>query len=142
MADPTPQHYGNHVYQPRAWAVVWLIALVGVLLAAWGVWNAPTTVAAWTSLAVAAGALGTISLLRVFALRLQTRIIRMEMDARLRRLGLERELAQLLMPQLVALRFASDQELPALAQRALSEQLTSDQIKRAVTSWQADRMRT
>lgn len=136
------QNYGNHVYQPRDWAAVWLVALVGVLLAIWGVWKAPATVAAWTIMAIAIGAFGTINVLRLFSLRLQNRIIRMEMDARLRRLGLERELAQLALPQLVALRFASDAEVPALARRALAEHLTSDQIKRAVTDWQADRMRT
>jgi len=46
------------------------------------------------------------------------------------------------MRQIVALRFASDAELPGLLQRAAAENLTADQIKRGVTSWQADDMRT
>jgi hypothetical protein len=44
--------------------------------------------------------------------------------------------------QVVALRFASDAELPALYDRALADRLTPDAIKRAVTQWRADRLRT
>jgi hypothetical protein len=46
------------------------------------------------------------------------------------------------MPQLIAVRFASDAELPALIDRAAAEKLTPDQIKRAVTDWQGDYLRT
>jgi hypothetical protein len=64
------------------------------------------------------------------------------MRTRLARLGHEADLARLSMRQIVALRFASDAELPGLLQRAAAENLTADQIKRGVTSWQADDMRT
>jgi hypothetical protein len=84
----------------------------------------------------------TISLLRVFALRLQNRIIRLEMRVRLTKLGRDGEMDRLAVSQLVALRFASDRELPSLFDRALAESLSADQIKRAVTDWQADFFRT
>jgi hypothetical protein len=81
-------------------------------------------------------------LIRQSALRLQDRIIRAEMRARLAHLGRHDAFARLSLPQLVALRFASDLELPALIDRVLTERLTPDQIKRAVTSWQPDLLRT
>ena len=49
--------------------------------------------------------------------------------------------SQLGLGRVCALRFASDAELPALVQRALAENLSADEIKKAVKNWQADDMR-
>ena len=51
-------------------------------------------------------------------------------------------LSRLSRSQVVALRFASDAELPALLERAEREHLTGDQIKRAIKDWVADLDRT
>jgi len=40
--------------------------------------------------------------------------------------------------QVIALRFASDEEFVPLARRAAEEGMTPDQIKRAVKNWRAD----
>jgi len=64
------------------------------------------------------------------------------MQIRLARLGRESGLARLSMPQLIALRFASDAELPALMERAIAERMTPDAIKREVRDWQGDYLRT
>jgi hypothetical protein len=64
------------------------------------------------------------------------------MQVRFARLGLESSFPRLSVRQLVALRFASDAEMPALVQRAIAENLTSRQIKEAVREWQADWLRT
>ena len=135
------QHYGNHVYRARAWSITWLIALLVVLALTFHAYQDPTYVS-FTLVVLAGVVLAALSLLRMFAIRLQNRIIRLEMQVRMVRLGRERDLLRLTMPQLIALRFASDQELPTLIDRAISEQLTPDAIKRAVSDWQGDYLRT
>jgi len=137
----TEQSYANHAHRPVAFGLVWLVALIGVLVALWVAYR-DRSLAAVVLVVLGIAVLGTISLLRLFALRLQDRIIRVEMRVRLARMGREEIVDRLPLKHLVALRFASDRELPALADRALAEQLTPDQIKRAVTAWQADRLRT
>ena len=91
----------------------------------------------------AVGTLLTIS--RAYTTSLQDRIIRLEM--RVRTLSLlspeqQRMLAALTMKQIVALRFASDAELPALLERAARERLSPVDIKRAIRNWVPDLDRT
>jgi hypothetical protein len=46
------------------------------------------------------------------------------------------------LPQLIGLRFASDEEMPALVQQVLDERITkADEIKKRVKNWQADDLR-
>jgi predicted lysophospholipase L1 biosynthesis ABC-type transport system permease subunit len=136
-----PQTYANHVHQPRAWSITWLVAALAFLVFAFHALREPDYVS-FALLALAGVVLSAVTLVRQFALRLQNRIIRLEMQLRLARLGRERDLTRLALPQLIALRFASDAELPTLIERALAENLSPDQIKRAVTDWQADYLRT
>jgi hypothetical protein len=93
-------------------------------------------------LLMASAIVGLVALVRRYTTRLQDRIIRLEMRLRLAALGREQDMTRLSTRQVIALRFASDVELTTLIDRALAENLTGDQIKRAVTHWQADRMRT
>ena len=141
MATIPPQTYATHPHRPTAWNIVWLISALGLLAAIW-VAVRDRTLVAHVVLLLAIGLLGTISLLRVFVLRVQDRVIRLEMRIRMARLGLEQECEQLEPRQLIALRFASDTEMPSLAHRAIAEKLTPDQIKRAVIDWQGDYFRT
>ena len=135
------QSYANHVYRPTAWSLTWLVAALAVLVLVVHAYQEPTYMS-FTLLALAGVLLTAVSLIRLFALRLQNRIIRLEMQIRLGRLGRESDLQRLSLPQIVALRFASDAELPALIDRALAERLSPDAIKRAVRDWQADYLRT
>ncbi|MDZ4698310.1 MAG: DUF6526 family protein [Rhodothermales bacterium] len=78
---------------------------------------------------------------RVFALRAQDRAIRAEENFRHYVLTGRMLDQRLSMPQIVALRFASDGELPELAERAASQNLSNRDIKKAVQHWRADHNR-
>lgn len=82
---------------------------------------------------------------RLFALTVQDRVIRLEERERMSRLlpgDLKPRIAEFAPGQLVALRFASDAELPALARKVLSDNLTDRKaIKQLVQNWRADHLR-
>jgi hypothetical protein len=85
-----------------------------------------------------------ITKIRNYSLKVQDRIIRLEERIRLAQLCTPAELIELesLTPkQYIALRFASNPELPELARRAVRENLTGKQIKEAIQSWRADDFR-
>lgn len=79
---------------------------------------------------------------RVFALRAQDRVIRLEMRLRMRELlpaNLQGRINDFTPAQMVGLRFASDAELPELARKVLDENLTTPTpIKKLITDWQGD----
>jgi hypothetical protein len=78
---------------------------------------------------------------RIYALQVQDRVIRLEEKQRLAALLSASELIELdslTVKQYVALRFASNAELPDLARRAVRENLTPKQIKEAIVSWRPD----
>ena len=82
---------------------------------------------------------------RVYITALQDRIIKLEMQVRCSKFltpAQMSDLGRLQLPQLVALRFASDGEIPTLLVRALAEQMTPKAIKQAVQQWVADNDRT
>lgn len=82
---------------------------------------------------------------RLFALGVQDRVIRLEERLRLERLlpeALRPRIPELTASQLIGLRFASDDEVAALAERVLDGELRErKEIKAAVRSWRADHAR-
>ncbi|MGD0305994.1 MAG: DUF6526 family protein [Candidatus Acidiferrales bacterium] len=84
-------------------------------------------------------------LARIFALKVQDRVIRLEMRLKLRELlpaDLQPRILDFRPGQLVALRFASDAELPTLARKVLDENLTDQRsIKSQIQNWQPDHLR-
>lgn len=135
------QNYANHRYRPLLWLIAALSAVVGFALMVLFVLRQPSLISAGLLL-IGVSLICVVWMVRQYALRLQNRIIRLEMQTRLARLGRDGDFGRLAVPQIIALRFASDAELPALLSRAITEHLTADQIKRAVTAWQADLLRT
>jgi hypothetical protein len=49
--------------------------------------------------------------------------------------------SRITMPQVIALRFAPDEEFVVLADRAVRENLSADEIKKAIKNWRADNHR-
>ena len=82
---------------------------------------------------------------RAFAVRAQDRVIRLEEQMRLLRVlpePLQSRIGELSVGQLIALRFAPDEELPELVRRVLDERIAkADDIKRAIRNWRADHVR-
>lgn len=86
-----------------------------------------------------------LSISRWNTVALQDRIIMLEMKVRCAELlpaGQDARLAALSAKQIVALRFASDEELGALLERAAREQLTPKDIKASIRTWRPDPYRT
>lgn len=75
---------------------------------------------------------------RSFALKAQDRAIRAEESLRYFILTGNRLDQRLTVSQIIALRFAGDEEMPALAQRAAEEGLTNDAIKKQIKNWRSD----
>jgi len=82
---------------------------------------------------------------RIFALTVQDRVIRLEMRLRMERVlpgDLRGRIGEFSVGQLVALRFASDAELPELARKVLDGKIEDRKvIKQMVRDWQADWLR-
>lgn len=79
--------------------------------------------------------------IRSFPLKAQDRAIRAEEGLRYFILTGKRLDNRLRLSQIIALRFASDKEFPALAEQAVSENLSSADIKKAIQHWRADHHR-
>jgi hypothetical protein len=78
---------------------------------------------------------------RAFALRAQDRAIRAEENLRYFILTGKPLDTRLRMSQIIALRFAPDDEFPSLAKKAVEEELRSKEIKAAIQKWKADHHR-
>jgi len=144
MANTTPQSYANHTrLDPGFHFVLVPLVFVAFILSIISLVRHPGLDSIlWMLLAVALFL--TAGKARSYALKAQDRVIRLEERLRLSMLLPEAarpRIAELTEPQLIALRFASDAELPALAMRALNEGLTSKQIKTSIQSWRADTFR-
>ena len=144
---PEPQNLKNHVRFDPLWhyfiAPLLLINIILAIVATVRNWPEHAHLYGWWIVMAIVGFLA-VGKARSHSLKAQDRVIRLEERLRLAALLPADELARskaLTESQLIALRFASDDELPALVKRTLAENLTNKQIKAAINSWRPDYFR-
>jgi len=141
MAEKSPQNFANHVrldppfhfFVLPVFAISWIVSVVFAVrhLSFYSVWGVVLATAAVTA----------VLRIRIYSLKVQDRVIRLEERLRFATLLPESQRAQiakLTEDQLIGLRFASDEEVAGLVQRTLSENLSRAGIKKAVRNWRAD----
>ncbi len=145
MAD---QSYPNH----RQFVPAFHFLMFGILCLnlVWTVWRLfqgaglPLPDRVW-AVAMAVAFLLLAWHVRVFPLKVQDRVIRLEERLRLARLlppDLASRIPELSAGQLVALRFAGDEEIPELTRKVLDEKIRSrEEIKKLIRQWRPDRFR-
>ena len=141
------QSYSNHVryYTPHHF-VFYPVLLVMMGVITWFLFTDTEHHTIWTIILIQVILTTALSFMlrQHYALTTQNRIVRLELRFRyyvLTQQRLEAIESRLSFNQLAALRFASDEELPGLVERAVRENLSPDQIKRGIRNWQPDHMR-
>jgi hypothetical protein len=141
MAEASPQTLANHVrldppfhyFLLPVFAISWIVTVVLLV-------RHPGLLHFWIVVFVTAMVVAVIKT-RLYALKVQDRVIRLEERLRLATLlpdSLRPQIAKLSEGQLIALRFASDEEVPALVERTLSASLAPADIKKAIKNWRPD----
>jgi hypothetical protein len=144
VSQPKPQNYANHTrFDPffhyfiaPVFLITWIMTVVHLI-------RHPRWHSVWHMI-LALAAVVLVTRMRIYSLKVQDRVIRLEEQLRLNSLlqePLRARIGDLSESQLVGLRFASDAEIPALVARTLQEKLTQKQIKQAIQNWRADYFR-
>jgi hypothetical protein len=145
MAAESPQTYANHAKFVPGYHWV-----TGGLVLVYVVWSIARAVSHrdWESHFDLVGALalfGVYAYVRLFPLKAQDRVIRLEEQLRLARVlpaDLAARIGELRPRQLIALRFAPDDELPDLVRWVLTERVDDQKaIKQRIRQWKADHFR-
>jgi hypothetical protein len=128
-----PYHYGT--------LVVLLLTIIGAVINLFGVWGTDNQYdASLITVLAVAGFMGALYG-RIFALKAQDRAIRAEENMRnYVRKGTLLD-PRLTIQQIIALRFAPDEEYDALAARAIENGMSQKDIKQAIKNWKADTYR-
>ena len=145
MAQSPPQSFEHHVrYLPAYHFFAFPLFFINFCYAAYQA-AVNLSVATVVGLLLAGGLVLLFLLSRTMVLTVQDRVIRLEERLRMRALlpaDLQPRIDEFTVRQLVALRFASDAELPALARKVVEGKIEDQKaIKKMVASWRADDQR-
>ena len=138
------QSFQNHAHRPTPTALVGLFALLALIF------EILTTffgreLRGWAVMMIILAVFELAWISRVYTVKLQDRIIMLEVKVRAAELlpaGQDAQLDKLSSKQIAALRFASDDEFGALLDRAARENLAPKDIKAAIKTWRPDLHRT
>jgi len=142
MAQKSPQTFENHArILPAYHFVAFPLFAINVFFTLYRA----VTAFSWANLVAFGVAVALVLLFfiaRVMALTVQDRVIRLEETMRMRALlpaDLQPRIGEFAVKQLVALRFASDAELPELARAVLDGGIQDQKaIKKMIRAWRAD----
>ncbi len=141
MADQAPQSFSHHTrLDPPFHFFILPVFAISLIATIVHLVRRPGLHSAWLVVFIVAAS-AAIFKIRLYAIKVQDRVIRLEERLRLATLldpALRPRIAELTESQLIALRFASDAELPTLAARALNEKLAAQEIKKSIQHWRPD----
>jgi hypothetical protein len=139
-----PQNLANHArFDPLYHGFIVAVFLANLGVAIYEVVH-HSNLASWWFLFLSIAFIAPIFKLRLYPLKVQDRVIRLEERLRLQALApveWHAQIYRLTEQQLIALRFAADDEVVGLARQALEHSLTPKQIKERIGSWRADEFR-
>jgi hypothetical protein len=139
-----PQSFKNHArFDPLFHFVLAPLAFINLIYAIVHLIRSVSFASAWL-VVLSVGAVLLLVKMRLYALKVQDRVIRLEERLRLQTLApaeWHSQIFRLTEDQLIGLRFAADAEVVALAGQALEGNLTRKQIKERIKSWRPDNWR-
>ena len=140
-----PQNYANHARYVKGYHfILSLLLFMGVLISTVNLvrhWNVKGFVSASMIVLLFIICILLWIYLREFPLRAQDRAIRAEENLRYFILSGKAIDSRITMAQIIALRFAPDDEFLALADKTAAENLSPKDIKQAIQNWRADHHR-
>jgi hypothetical protein len=138
------QNLKNHArFDPAYHFLLFAVYLLNLIYAGFHLYRQPSLSSGWY-LVLSLLAVVPLLKLRTYPLKVQDRVIRLEERLRLQTLAPQEwrnQLHRLNENQLIALRFAADDEVVELATQALEQNLTRKQIKERIRNWRPDNWR-
>jgi hypothetical protein len=144
MNETAPQSFKNHSrFDPQYHLVLSTVLIVNLVIAICFLAQHYSIYSAWLVILSIAVFIPVFKI-RVYPLRVQDRVIRLEERIRLQALApteWHTQIYRLTEDQMIGLRFAADDEVVELAKQALEHNLNRKQIKERIKNWRADNWR-
>ena len=139
------QSFQSHTHRPTLTVVAFAFAMIALAMTIGQMIRTAAGPRDWAMLLTLLAVVVLIAISRIYIVRLQDRIIMLEVKVRAAELltsGQDAQLAKLNAKQVAALRFAGDDEFGLLLDRAARENLAPKEIKASIKNWRPDLYRT